>query len=214
MFEGLSIWNDEKYRLLQGTYPVIFLSFASIKTGNIDSIKFAVKMIIRNIFDSFRDIMNSDIFNDSDRDYYASVTHKMSDEIAFSALNNLCIYLEKYYSKNVIILLDEYDTPMQEAWLSGAWDEAVYFFRSFFNSAFKTNKHLQRGLITGITRISKESIFSDLNNPEVITTTSNAYAKAFGFTESEVFESLESMGLGGEKQGTGLTAAVMSLSIR
>ena len=106
-----------------------------------------------------------------------------------------------YYSKNVIILLDEYDTPIQEAWLSGAWDEAVYFFRNFFNAVFKTNKHLQRGLITGITRISKESIFSDLNNPEVITTTSNAYAKAFGFTESEVFEALESMGLGGEKQG-------------
>ncbi|WP_286151962.1 AAA family ATPase [Sporofaciens musculi] len=97
-----------------GTYPVIFFSFAFIKTGSIDSIKFAVKMIIRNVFDSFRDIMNSDLFNDNDKAYYASVTHKISDEIEFFALNNLCIYLEKYYGKNVIILLDKYNTPMDK----------------------------------------------------------------------------------------------------
>lgn len=201
LFEGLSIWNDEKYRDLQGTYPVIFLSFASIKTGKLESIKFAVKMIIRNVFDNFRYIMQSDLFNENDRNYYNSVTHQMPDEIAFSALSNLCIYLKKYFGKNVIILLDEYDTPMQEAHLAGSWNEAVDFFRSFFNDVFKTNRHLHRGLITGITRISRESIFSGLNNPEVITTTSTAYATAFGFTEDEVFQALYDAGLGREKQG-------------
>ncbi len=201
LFEGLSIWNDKKYRSLQGTYPVIFLSLASVKTGKIESIKFAVKMIIRNVFDNFRYIMQSDLFNENDRNYYDSVTHQMPDEIAFSAISNLCIYLKKYFGKNVIILLDEYDTPMQEAHLAGSWSEAVDFFKSIFSDAFKTNRHLHRGLITGITRISQESIFSGLNHPEVITTTSSAYATAFGFTESEVFQALDAAGLGQEKQG-------------
>lgn len=107
----------------------------------------------------------------------------------------------RFYGKNVIILLDEYDTPMQEAWLSGYWDEAAAFFKKFFNATFKTNPWMERGLITGITRISKESIFSDLNNLVVITTTSEKYAQYLGFTEQEVFQALDDMGLKGEKQG-------------
>ncbi len=98
-------------------------------------------------------------------------------------------------------MLDEYDTPMQEAWISGYWDEAVRFFGNFFNASFKTNPYMQRALITGITRVSKESIFSDFNNPEVITTTSDKYASYFGFTEQEVFQALEEMGLEQEKEG-------------
>lgn len=108
----------------------------------------------------------------------------------------------------MIILLDEYDTPMQEAWFGGYWDEAVSFFRSFFDLTFKTNPHLYRGIITGITRISmsrfashQESIFSGLNNLEVVTTTSDQYAVSFGFTEDEVFRALDDMGLGSEKRG-------------
>ena len=108
-------------------------------------------------------------------------------------------YVAKYYGKDVIVILDEYDTPMQEAWLEGCWDEAVKFFRIFFNNTFKTNKHMFRGVMTGITRISKESIFSDLNNLDVITTTSDKYATAFGFTEEEVFAALDMTGFGGEK---------------
>ena len=106
----------------------------------------------------------------------------------------------KYYNKDVIIILDEYDTPMQEAWLEGNWDKAITFFRNIFHNTFKTNPHLQRGMITGITRITKESIFSDLNNLDVITTTSNEYATAFGFTEEEVFAALDAADLGSEKQ--------------
>ena len=89
--------------------------------------------------------------------------------------------MEKCFGKKAIILLDEYDTPMQEAWLAGNWNEAVEFFRNFFNATFKTNDHIHRGIITGITRISKESIFSDLNNLEVVTTTSKKYATSFVF---------------------------------
>ena len=199
LFEDLDIWKDEKYRQLQGTYPVIFMSFASVKTGKIESIKAAFKRIIYNIYNEHSNIMASDLFNDNDRENFASINVRMDDDTAYTAINSLCIYLEKYYGKKAIVILDEYDTPMQEAWLGGTWDEAVDFFENFFNSTFKTNANLLRGLITGITRISKESIFSDLNNLDVITTTSNEYATSFGFTE-EVFQALDDMGLGDEKQ--------------
>jgi len=216
LFEGLSVWENKitesepsderisqdgnKYRQLQGTFPVISLSFAPVKTGKIDGIKAGIKKIISNVYDSFRFIMESDSFNENDREFFNSVNYKMDDETAFFAVNSLCIYLEKYYGKKVIILLDEYDTPMQEAWLGGCWDEAVEFFRSFFNATFKTNPHMYRSIITGITRISKESIFSDLNHLEVVTTTSEKYADCFGFTEQEVFASLDEAGMGGEKE--------------
>lgn len=97
-------------------------------------------------------------------------------------------------------MLDEYDTPMQEAFVDGYWDELVAFTRSLFNSTFKTNPALERGIMTGITRVSKESVFSDLNNLKIVTTTSNEYASVFGFTEKEVFDALEQYGLEKEKK--------------
>lgn len=201
LFEGLSIWQSEEYRNMQGTYPVIFLSFAPIKTGRIDEIKAALKQIVADVYREYRFIMEAQIFHQKDREDFDAVSKQMDDMTAYTALNRLCSYLYQYYHKNVIIMLDEYDTPMQEAWLSGYWNEAVEFFRGFFNSTFKTNPYLCRGLITGITRISKESIFSDLNNLKVITTTSSQYATSFGFTEEEVFKALDDTGFGEEKQG-------------
>lgn len=206
LFEGKSIWNDKspdgeyKYRQIQGTFPVIFLSFASVKTGNVEGIKTAVKRIISNVYNKYRDMILSDVFSDSDRAYFDKMIYDMSDDMVYTSINSLCIYFEKRYGKKTIILLDEYDTPMQEAWLAGNWNETVEFFRSFFNATFKTNDHIHRGIITGITRISKESIFSDLNNLEVVTTTSEEYATCFGFTENEVFQALDESGLGGEKR--------------
>jgi len=196
LFERFFIWKDEKYRQLQGTYPVIFLSFAGVKTENAESMKLAVKQIISKVYGRYRNIMKSDLFDENDRKDFVSVHKDMEDVTAHTALNSLCIYLKKFYGKDVIILLDEYDTPMQEAWLSGYWDKAV----SFFDSTFKANPNLQRGIITGVTRISKESIFSYLNNLDVITTTSSEYSTAFGFTEEEVFAALDDVGLGQEKQ--------------
>lgn len=201
LFEGLSIWQEERYRELQGTYPVIFLSFAQVKTGKIEEIKQNIKRIITNVYFSFKPMMKSDIFDEAEREIFASVMPDMDDSTAYTAINTLCVYLEKYYKKKAIVLLDEYDTPMQEAWLGGVWDEAASFFRNFFNATFKTNPHIERGMITGITRISKESIFSDLNHLKVVTTTSDEYEDCFGFTEEEVFWSLDMAGLGAEKAG-------------
>ncbi|MCI8966883.1 MAG: AAA family ATPase [Lachnospiraceae bacterium] len=201
LFEGLSIWREEKYRELQGTYPVIFLSFAGVKTGKIEEMKSIVKQLITEIYDQYRDIMKSDQFGDKDRMAFQSVNKEMDDATAYMAIRSLCNYLQKYYDKKVIILLDEYDTPMHEAWIAGTWDHAAAFFRNFFNNTFKSNPQLHKGMITGITRISKESIFSDLNNLDVVTITSDKYAAAFGFTEEEVFQALDEAGLGKEKQG-------------
>lgn len=207
LFEGLSIWDekspsgDYQYRKLQGTYPVIFMSFAGIKAVSMDGLRRLFKGIITETYNRYKDIMSSSVFDDEDRAYFRSVNDNMADETAEAAVKRLGGYLERHYDKKAIILLDEYDTPMQEAWLGGYWDEAVSFFRSFFDMTFKTNPHLYRGIITGITRISKESIFSDLNNLEVVTTTSDEYAVSFGFTEDEVFRALGDTGLGREKQG-------------
>ena len=199
LFEGLEIWKDDKYRQLQGTYPVICFSFAGVKAGNMKDMKAMVKIVIANLYGRYREILKSDKFDENDREAFRAVNEKMEDVKAQTAINMLCLFLQKYYEKEVLVLLDEYDTPMQEAWIGGYWEEAVGFFRSFFDNTFKTNPYLYHGIITGITRISKESIFSDLNNLNVVTTTSEEYAVSFGFTEEEVFGILERVGLGEEK---------------
>ena len=124
----------------------------------------------------------------------------MNDTEATFALNSLCMYLNRYYGKKVLLFLDEYDTPMQEAYLGGYWNEFAGFMRSMFNSVFKTNPYLERAVMTGITRISKESMFSDLNNLQVITVTSDKYNTCFGFTEKEVFQALDEFGLSDERE--------------
>ena len=199
LFEGLEIWNDEKYRKLQGTYPVIFLSFAGIKQVKYNETVIKIKDELIRIYNEYDYIMKSGIYNANEKMQYQSVCVGMSDTVAQEALKNLSNYLSRYYGKKVIILLDEYDTPMQEAYVNGYWEELVAFTRSLFNSTFKTNPYLERAIMTGITRVSKESIFSDLNNLVVVTTTSNQYETAFGFTEEEVFNSLDEQGLSDKK---------------
>ncbi len=129
-----------------------------------------------------------------------AITEKMDDVTAQDALKNLSSYLNLLYGKKVLIFLDEYDTPMQEAYINGYWDEFTGFMRGLFNATFKTNPYLERAVMTGITRVSKESVFSDLNNLTVITTTSDQYADCFGFTEEEVFKSLDQFGMSDKKQ--------------
>lgn len=203
LFENLFIWQDEKYHQLQGTWPVISLSFARVKENNFCSARNKICEILRNLYVKFRFLEKSNVLADSDRTFYKKMMSlEIEDDVVTSALYQLSDYLCRYYGKKVIILLDEYDTPMQEAYVGGYWEELVGFIRGIFNSAFKTNPFLARGLMTGITRVSKESIFSDLNHLKVITTTSNKYADAFGFTEDEVFAALEECGLE-EKKGEG-----------
>ncbi len=199
LFEGLDIWKEEKYRELQGTYPVIFISFAEIKGNTFETTRQQMLIKISDLYEENRYLLDGDLLSDNEKKFYESVNMDMSDAVFSMALNKMCIFLHKYCGKKVIILLDEYDTPMQEAYVNGYWEELVGFTRSLFNSTFKTNPYLERAIMTGITRVSKESIFSDLNNLVVVTTTSNQYETAFGFTEEEVFRALDEQGISDKK---------------
>ena len=198
LFEGLSIWKNEKYHALQGTYPVVFLSFADVKETTCEGAIQKIKNILVDLYMQYNFLKNS--FSETSMIKYQRVTYDMDNITAQDSLKNLSSILNSYYRKKVIILLDEYDTPMQEAYVNGYWDEFTSFIRSLFNSTFKTNPYLERAVMTGITRVSKESIFSDLNNLDVITTTSDCYSDCFGFTEQEVFAALDMFELSSQKQ--------------
>ncbi|MGN0322032.1 MAG: AAA family ATPase [Oliverpabstia sp.] len=200
LFDGLSIWEEEKYRKLQGTYPVISLSFANIKENNYQDTRKKICQLLAGLYTDYAFLLDSEVMREGDKEFFRRVTVEMDDVDATMAIHYLSKFLYLYYGKKAIILLDEYDTPMQEAYVDGYWNQLVSFTRSMFNSAFKTNPWLERAIMTGITRVSKESIFSDLNNLKVVTTTSNEYAESFGFTEKEVFEALDEYGFTAEKQ--------------
>ncbi len=191
IFYGLDIWKEEKYKKLQGKYPVISLSFANVKESNYMGAKAHISQILEDLYTEYIFVRKAGILEVNEEGYFDRVKQGMSDVDAAMALNQLSKYLYRYYGKKVIILLDEYDTPLQEAYTGGYWDEIVQFIRVLFNSAFKTNPYLERAIMTGITRVSKESLFSDLNNLKVAAITSNKYASCFGFTEEEVFASMD-----------------------
>ena len=199
LFEKLEIWKDGKYREIQGTYPVIFMSFAEIKQNNYNDAVEKIKRIICEVCQQFDFLKNWDGLTETEKKNISNISYDMSDVMAQDLIKNMSNYLSRYYGKKVIILLDEYDTPMQEAYVNGYWEELVAFTRSLFNSTFKTNPYLERAIMTGITRVSKESIFSDLNNLEVVTTLTPKYETAFGFTEEEVFKALDEQGLSDKK---------------
>lgn len=200
LFEGLSIWEEEQYRKLQGMYPVIFLSFADVKIGDFLQARETICRTIKELYNRFDFLLKGNLLNEDEKKAFRSIAEDMDDSRASSSLRALSHYLSKYYGKKTIILLDEYDTPMQEAYVGGFWKEMTAFIRNLFNSTFKTNPYLERAIMTGITRVSRESIFSDLNNLEVVTTTAKKYADSFGFTEEEVFLSMDEYGLSDQKE--------------
>ena len=200
LFDKLAIWKDEKYRKLQGTYPVIFLSFADVKQNNYNDMVQKIKNIITDVYIQYSYIIENSAMTALEYEQWQRVNYNMDDVTAQDSIKNLSKWLCEYYKRKVIILLDEYDTPMQEAYTGEFWDKFVSFMRSFFNATFKTNPYLERALMTGITRVSKESIFSDLNNLNVVTTTSKEYEDCFGFTEEEVYKALEVYNMADEKE--------------
>ncbi|MCM1541425.1 MAG: ATP-binding protein [Blautia sp.] len=200
LFEGLSIWQEEKYRLLQGTYPVIALSFAKVKESSYPGARKRICWIIADLYRQYEFLLDSEKLSQREKELYRAVSADMEDYVAAESLNLLSRLLMRHYGKKAIILLDEYDTPMQEAYIEGYWEELTAFTRNLFGATFKTNPCMERAVMTGITRVSKESIFSDLNNLKVVTTTSDIYSDSFGFTEEEVFAALEEYGLSAQKQ--------------
>lgn len=200
LFQGLEIWQGEEYRSMQGTWPVISLSFANVKEPTYEMAKRRICQILTDIYNKNQFLMKSGLLTEEEITYFKGISTDMDEINATMALHKMSDFLSRYYKKKVIILLDEYDTPMQEAYVEGYWEQLVSFTRSLFNASFKTNPFLERALMTGITRVSRESVFSDLNNLVVITTTSKAYADSFGFTEEEVFTALKEYGLEEKRQ--------------
>lgn len=195
LFEGLHIWQYEEYKEIQGTYPVINLTFANIKETTYEMAYRKITEILVKLYAKNDFLLEGNVLKPKEKEFYESVSYGMDKATASLAIHNMSDYLSRYYGKKVIILLDEYDTPMQEAYVNGYWNEFMTFIRNLFNSTFKTNPYLERAVMTGITRVSKESIFSDLNNLAVITTTNKRYATRFGFTEEEVFHAMDELGL-------------------
>ncbi len=200
LFEGLAIWEEESFQKLQGTIPVISLSFAGVKERDYASAVRRICQLLSNLYSENRFLLETNILDKKERDFFETVSGDMEEVTATFSIHQLSLYLSKYYGKKVIILLDEYDTPMQEAYVNGYWKEMISFIRNLFNSTFKTNPCLERAIMTGITRVNKESIFSDLNNLEAVTTTSEKYEDSFGFTEEEVFAALDEFGLSRQKK--------------
>ena len=199
LFGDLSIWQEKKYRDMQGKYPVIFLSFAGIKSPTYEEARMAVIQNIMKLYEKYNFLRTEGHLQQIGNQLFDSVNLNMSDATAAIAVNYMTNWLSLYYGEKVLIFLDEYDTPMQEAYIHGYWNEFTNFMRSFFNSTFKTNPSMGRAVMTGITRVSRESIFSDFNNPEVVTTTSQKYETSFGFTEKEVFAALDQFSLSEHK---------------
>lgn len=192
LFEGTEIWEYGEYREQQGTYPVIFLSFADVKETNFQDARKMIGYIIEQLYSQHNFLLEGDLLNEKEKRFFRNVTAEMENYVFSASLKTLSNYLYRYYGKKVIILLDEYDTPMQEAYIKGYWRELVELTRGLFNAAFKTNPFLERAVMTGITRVSRESVF--------ITSTSDKYADIFGFTEEEVASALGEFGLSDQEK--------------
>ncbi len=205
VFQDLDISKDKDMMALQGTYPVIFVSFATVKQKSYNNFITAIKKLFSDLYEKFSYIMQSDYFDKSEKKLYESIRDRTADEVLYqSAIYDLSKYLYRYYGKRVIILCDEYDTPMIEAYTHGYWREAVEFFQVTFHAALKGNEYLERGLLTGITKVTHESLFSDLNNLSVVTTMTERYETSFGFTEEEVFHALDEYELSAQKENVKL----------
>lgn len=204
IFEKLAIWKEEEYRRLQGTYPVISLSFASVKETDFESARRRICQLIEELYIDFYYLSDSQKLVAPEKEAIRKAAEHIDQGEAASSLNLMSKYLFKHYGKKVIFLLDEYDTPMQEAYVRGYWQEMADFIRNLFNAAFKTNSYLERAIMTGIMRISRESIFSDLNNLQVVTTTTDRYTDSFGFTQKELTDALEEFGLSHQEENVRL----------
>ena len=203
LFEHLAIWKEEKYHNLQGVYPVIRLSFANVKEPTYEMAIQKISLFLSKLYIKYIYILESGILHGTDITFFQKIltaTENTNDIDITLALNQLSSFLYQYYGKKVIILLDDYDAPLQEAFINGYLDQMTDFTERLFHSTLKANPYLERAIMIGITSMSKEVIFSDFHNLNIITTTSDKYVDSFGFTEKEVFKQLDIRGLADYKK--------------
>ena len=188
LFEGLKIFGSE-YMKEQGKYPVIFVSLKDLRANTWEMCLWEIKKLISKIYREFQYITEK--MNEDDKEIYDSIKNRKNDMDLNTSIELLSEYLFEYYGERVIILIDEYDAPIINAFDKGYYNEAINFFQVFYSSALKTNDSLKYGILTGITRIIKEGIFSGLNNLKVDTILNKKYSEYFGLLESEVIKMLD-----------------------
>ena len=207
LFEGLNVWNDAKIRELQGNWPLIFFTFAKIKGTDYEDFLNQMNSSMLSLYSHYAELVNESERIPSIKKEQFNLMHrkminilvkkdneKADKEILTQSIAFLSELISAHYGKKVIILLDEYDTPMVESYVQKYWDEAAAFMRTFFNTTFKSNPYMYRSVLTGITRVSKESLFSDFNNLKICSLSSRKYQQYFGFAEEEVFNALDEYG--------------------
>ena len=192
LFEDLKVWGCEEMRKLQGTFPVVFLSFADVKPTSFPEAMEHVSMILEDLYLEYEWMLQDSMFSSRDRSCFYSVRGDMGPQTAAGAIERLCGWIERYYGKKVLLLLDEYDTPVQEAYARGFGDEMADFMRQLFWSTLEVNPSLERAVLTGI--MVQEALVGSVNHVEAVTVTSSRYAASFGFTGAEVASALSEQG--------------------
>lgn len=196
-FTDKAIWKcGEEYRSHQGKYPVIFLTFKDVKFDTWEETIEKIKALLQEEYGRHQELVNSDKLSEYEKEYFAKILDSTANEVALtSALEKLSKMLNTHYGKAPIIIIDEYDTPIQEGYTKDFYEEIIGFMRNFFSGAFKDNKNLSYGFLTGILRIAQESIFNGLNNLTVNSIMDEEYDNYFGFTGEEVTRMLEYYGV-------------------
>ncbi len=186
LFDNLLITKTSVFEKYQGKYPVIFISLKNCKGKNFNEVLFGLRVVISDIYKEFTYILTSNLFNDKEIENFNLIeTEKADINLLENSLYFLCQLLSKYYNQKIILLLDEYDTPVHEAYLSNFYNETTDFIRVFLGNALKGNDYLEKAVLTGILRVAKESMFSGLNNVEVYSIFNNGFNNYFGFTQTE-----------------------------
>lgn len=187
LFKNLNIYKDREVMDMQGKYPVIYITFKDEKYSKWGFCEIGLKKIIRDEFAKHRYILKSDILDSFEKDEFVKILEEKADYVTYlRGLKILSNYLYRFYKQKVVILIDEYDVPIQSGYSNGYYDEIIEFIRNFLSAGLKDNEYLEKGILTGILRVAKESIFSGLNNISVCTILSSRYSDYFGFTEEEV----------------------------
>jgi hypothetical protein len=187
LFDGLAITKTQHFNSHQGKYPVIFVSLKDIKSGSADGFLSKVKMLITTLFNDHKYLLEGNRNEPSDMELFRQISAGNAELSLYEgALKLISRMMAKHYDQKTIILMDEYDTPVHEAWLNGFYDTVVKFLRLFLGNALKGNEYLQKGILTGILRVSKESMFSDLNNVMVFSVLNQKFNQSFGFNQQEV----------------------------
>ena len=202
LFEGLKIMEqEEEYTSKLGNYPVIYLTLKDVQDRNYDNMLLDMKTAMMNMYQAHRYLLDSDKIYPEEKEKILDILYAREDENALkTSVIELSKYLNRHYGKQVILLIDEYDVPLQNAYVEGYYDEAVKFFKTFYGTTFKDNPYLEKTVLTGVSRVAKESIFSGANNFDVYTVLDNEFSEDFGITEKEMDKIIEDFNIEDEKE--------------